>query len=161
VVVDGKWRTLADISAVTGDPEASVSARLRDLRKVKFGGLSVQRRYAGGGLWQYRVLPASHPEATQTPAPRPDVPVVSPLRNEPQGPSTGVTDDPEPPQPDVTFTHLDRMRTGLTPMCPKPGCSIRLGDMRPTVADGYWQGRCTTHGVATVRWSRSDLQQTP
>jgi hypothetical protein len=28
---DGTWRTLREIAAATGDPEASVSARLRDL----------------------------------------------------------------------------------------------------------------------------------
>lgn len=30
---DGKWRTLHQIAMITKDPEASVSARLRDLRK--------------------------------------------------------------------------------------------------------------------------------
>jgi predicted transcriptional regulator len=33
-MADGAWRTLAEISAATGDPEASVSARLRDMRKA-------------------------------------------------------------------------------------------------------------------------------
>lgn len=53
---DGEWRALADIAARTGHPEASVSARLRDLRKDKFGGFTVERRYLGEGLYQYRVL---------------------------------------------------------------------------------------------------------
>ena len=43
VMKDGQWRTLADIAALTGDPEASVSARLRDLRKARFGGSTVER----------------------------------------------------------------------------------------------------------------------
>ena len=34
---DGQWHTLAEISAATGAPEFSVSARLRDLRKPRFG----------------------------------------------------------------------------------------------------------------------------
>ena len=34
---------------------ASVSARLRDLRKPRFGGLDVERRYVRKGLWEYRV----------------------------------------------------------------------------------------------------------
>src|SRR4029077_9710255 len=34
---DGGWRTLAEVSRVTGDPEASISARLRDFRKARFG----------------------------------------------------------------------------------------------------------------------------
>lgn len=60
---DGKFRTLAEIHAETGDPEASVSARLRDLRRPEFGGLTVdrQRQTDGGGTWLYRVDPASIP----------------------------------------------------------------------------------------------------
>lgn len=58
VVRDGQWRTLADISARTGDPEPSVSARLRDLRKPQFGSLTVERRRVpdGDGLHEYRVF---------------------------------------------------------------------------------------------------------
>jgi hypothetical protein len=35
---DGRWRTLGEIAAVTGDPEASISAQLRHARKERFGG---------------------------------------------------------------------------------------------------------------------------
>jgi hypothetical protein len=56
LMVDSQWRTLAEIGATTGQPEASVSARLRDLRKPRFGGHTVERRYAGQGLWEYRLL---------------------------------------------------------------------------------------------------------
>jgi hypothetical protein len=52
---DGQWRTLSAIAAHTKDPEASVSARLRDLRKPKFGGWEVERRYVERGLWEYRL----------------------------------------------------------------------------------------------------------
>ena len=52
---DGEWRTLMDIEYRLGYPEASISARLRDLRKPRFGGYTVERRYAGGGLWKYRL----------------------------------------------------------------------------------------------------------
>lgn len=51
---DGSWWTLAELSEQTGWPEASVSARLRDLRKAKFGAHTVERRYAGHGLFEYR-----------------------------------------------------------------------------------------------------------
>lgn len=44
---DGKWRTLSEIADVTGDPEASVSARLRDLRRPKYGLWTVTRKRAG------------------------------------------------------------------------------------------------------------------
>lgn len=53
---DGKWRTLAEIALYTRDPESSVSARLRDLRKLKFGGHTVEREYVQSGLHRYRVL---------------------------------------------------------------------------------------------------------
>src|SRR5262245_9192894 len=51
----GTWHTLSDLETLTGDPQASVSARLRDLRKEKFGGHHVERRYLHDGLWEYRL----------------------------------------------------------------------------------------------------------
>lgn len=50
-----RWWTLRELAAETGYPEASISARLRDLRKVKFGGFIVDRERVGGGLWRYRM----------------------------------------------------------------------------------------------------------
>lgn len=44
VMRDGKWHTLASISAKTGDPEASISARIRDFAKERFGGVKHERR---------------------------------------------------------------------------------------------------------------------
>lgn len=53
---DGRWRTLAEIAKAVAAPEASVSARLRDMRKEKFGGEEVRaQRRAGSALWEYRV----------------------------------------------------------------------------------------------------------
>ncbi len=58
---DGGWHTLADLHATTGCPEASISARLRDFRKARFGGHTVlrQRVSEDGGTWIYRLLPAA------------------------------------------------------------------------------------------------------
>lgn len=53
---DGEWRSLATIAAASGGSEASVSARLRDLRKDRFGGHTVERRYVGRGLFEYRIV---------------------------------------------------------------------------------------------------------
>ena len=56
VCASGCWLTLGEIQAATGDPEASISARLRDLRNMF--GLSVERRRRGdpgSGLFEYRV----------------------------------------------------------------------------------------------------------
>lgn len=55
VMLDHRWHTLAEISARTDAPEASVSARLRDLRKARFGAHTVDRMRCGGGLWAYRL----------------------------------------------------------------------------------------------------------
>lgn len=55
---DQEWRTLAGISAITGYPTPSVSARLRDLRKPRYGRFVVERKYVAHGLFEYRVLPS-------------------------------------------------------------------------------------------------------
>ena len=52
---DGQWHSLQVISEATGDPEASVSARLRDLRKPRFGAFLIERRYVERGLFEYRL----------------------------------------------------------------------------------------------------------
>jgi len=54
---DGQWRTLAQVAASCGCSEASASARLRDLRKARFGGHTVERRRVPGGrgLHEYRI----------------------------------------------------------------------------------------------------------
>lgn len=61
---DGVWRTLGEIHAIVGGSEAGISARLRDLRKEKFGARKVQRRRRNRGnsgpdpksaLWEYAV----------------------------------------------------------------------------------------------------------
>ena len=56
LMADGRWWTLKQVAANLGASEASVSARLRDLRKPRFGAFRVERRYVERGLWQYRVL---------------------------------------------------------------------------------------------------------
>ena len=59
LMIDGKWRTLNEISRITGDPLQSISARLRDMRKIRFGGHAVDKRPRGErskGLWEYRLI---------------------------------------------------------------------------------------------------------
>jgi hypothetical protein len=53
---DGRWRTLAQLHTATDDPEASISARMRDFRKPRFGSHDVQRRYVADGLFEYRLV---------------------------------------------------------------------------------------------------------
>jgi hypothetical protein len=61
VMRDGEWRTLNHIAHCTGDPEGSISAQLRNLRKKRFGGHTVNRRSLGDrskGLYEYQLVPA-------------------------------------------------------------------------------------------------------
>ena len=48
------WVSLRDIAERTHDPEASISARLRDFRKPRFGGHTVDRR-RDGRVYFYRL----------------------------------------------------------------------------------------------------------
>ncbi len=54
-----QWVALDELERVTGYPGGSISARIRDLRKPKFGGYEVEgrRRKPQGGTWEYRVRP--------------------------------------------------------------------------------------------------------
>lgn len=56
LMLDGKWRRLGEIRDEIGGSEAGVSARLRDLRKPRFGGFTVERRRLVGGIYEYRLL---------------------------------------------------------------------------------------------------------
>jgi hypothetical protein len=66
LMVDGKWRTLNEIETGIRDldpqariSQASASARLRDLRKERFGGHTVNRRPRGersAGLFEYQLI---------------------------------------------------------------------------------------------------------
>lgn len=54
------WQSLVEIADGAGygvAAVASISARLRDLRKPKFGGYVVERRRRTAGTWEYRILP--------------------------------------------------------------------------------------------------------
>lgn len=53
---DGKYRTLGEIAEEAHGTEASVSARLRDLRKSKYGSREIQRERVAGGLFRYRLV---------------------------------------------------------------------------------------------------------
>lgn len=53
---DKGWWTLKQLHVATNDPEASISARLRDLRKPKFGAHIIEREYVERGLWRYRLV---------------------------------------------------------------------------------------------------------
>ena len=57
---EGEWLTLSELATRVGAPEASVSARLRDLRKKRFGSHVIERRPRGErkhGLFEYQLVP--------------------------------------------------------------------------------------------------------
>ena len=56
---DGVFRTLGEIAHLTDDPQASISAQLRHLRKPRFGSHTVNKQPRGDrsrGLWEYQVV---------------------------------------------------------------------------------------------------------
>ena len=60
VMRGGRWRTLREIASITGDPEASISARLRDFSNHaylrQFFRMTHRRRGEGRhGLFEYQV----------------------------------------------------------------------------------------------------------
>lgn len=73
LMLDGQWRTLSEIAAILRLPEASISARLRDLRKREFGGFLVENQRVTGGLWKYRVQAADRQDVLERVAPAPVV----------------------------------------------------------------------------------------
>lgn len=59
----GAWLSLREAEDITGDPQASISAQLRHLRKKRFGEHVVEkrRRTEGHGTYEYRLI--VNPEA--------------------------------------------------------------------------------------------------
>lgn len=71
VMLDQKWRTVARIRALIlqrygfDDPENSIQAQLRNLRKPENGSYTVPRKHKGNGLHVYKLgdqyVPVAHP----------------------------------------------------------------------------------------------------
>ena len=58
VLSDGQWHTVPEVARRTGDPENSVAAQCRNLRKPKHGGHTIERRRTGN-YYEFR-LKVSH-----------------------------------------------------------------------------------------------------
>ena len=52
-----EYLTLQEISDATGHPHASVSAQLRNLRKQRFGGRTIDKKHISNGLYSYKLMP--------------------------------------------------------------------------------------------------------
>ena len=61
---DGIPKTLAAIARECGDPEASVSAQLRHLRKDRHGAHTVDKIYFSQGIYLYKVTLNDRPNAS-------------------------------------------------------------------------------------------------
>ena len=58
-MLDREWRTLAEIARGVQGSEAAVSARLRDLRKPRYGGHTVNRKQrctGKPGVYEYQLV---------------------------------------------------------------------------------------------------------
>lgn len=57
VMRDYQWHTLRELADRVGGSESGVSARLRDLRKQRFGVHVIEgKRIGKSGTWQYRLV---------------------------------------------------------------------------------------------------------
>ena len=55
VLSDRQWHTLDELAAAVNGSPAGVSARIRDLRKARFGQHTIDRQYVSNGMWRYRM----------------------------------------------------------------------------------------------------------
>ena len=70
VMRDGQWHTLKSIASAVGGSEAGVSARLRDFRKARFGGHTVERERVKGGVFIYCLIAKGPLQCPGEPRPR-------------------------------------------------------------------------------------------
>jgi hypothetical protein len=57
IMSHGRWERLPELSRITGYPEQSISARIRDLRKPRFGAYKIERRrVSDSGTFEYRMV---------------------------------------------------------------------------------------------------------
>lgn len=67
-----EWWSLRDLSEAVGGSATSMSARIRDLRKDRFGGFTIDKQMTDPGLYRYRLVPNSgNPDLVYMPAPEP------------------------------------------------------------------------------------------
>lgn len=55
IMSDGEWHTLPELHETTGYLTTTISAHIRELRKERWGGHTVHRKYLGNGLYAYKL----------------------------------------------------------------------------------------------------------
>lgn len=63
-MLNANWMTLEEIEQALNYPQASISAQLRHLRKIRFGSYLVDKRRRGAA-WEYHVSPPKEETAEQ------------------------------------------------------------------------------------------------
>ena len=87
VMATEKWLPLSEISLLADAPEASASARMRDLRKKKFGGFTIETRMRSDqNVYEYRLdVSSGTPEHVTEPlTDAPEAPTPAPLEEDPR-----------------------------------------------------------------------------
>ena len=59
---DGKFRSVAEIGRLTGYPENSIQAQLRNLRKARFGSHTLNRKHIKNGFNLYQIVENTNPQ---------------------------------------------------------------------------------------------------
>lgn len=54
-MANGLFYTLKQLEELTKAPQASISARIRDMRKERFGSHTITRRRVEGGTYEYKL----------------------------------------------------------------------------------------------------------
>lgn len=55
IMLDRQWHSPDEVARRVGGSGSGVTARMRDLRKARNGGYTVELRRVAGGLWEYRI----------------------------------------------------------------------------------------------------------
>lgn len=56
IMADGEYHTLAELAGKVGCETQSASARIRDLRKPRYGSETIERKRIDGGLYGYKLV---------------------------------------------------------------------------------------------------------
>lgn len=55
IMSDGKWWSPYELKALIGGSESGITARIRDLKKERFGAYKIDKRRRTTGTWEYRI----------------------------------------------------------------------------------------------------------
>ena len=62
IMQDGQWHNITELAQATGASEAGISARIRDLRKSRYGSNNIEKKHIIDGFWEYRLSTDQRPK---------------------------------------------------------------------------------------------------